>query len=114
MGNPFIPFPRNENIIIVGDTASEILGALRIFGKGLIGGEVPSMELRHPNEKHLECIYIRSGRAGRTCDCRREGGRGYCGCLSIGAYGSRRKHCSWYASGSWPEAFDRFEMPALD
>ena len=56
MGNPFIPFPRNENIIIVGDTASEILGALRIFGKGLIGGEVPSMELRHPNEKHLECI----------------------------------------------------------
>lgn len=56
MGNPFIPFPRNENIIIVGDTATEILGALRIFGKGLIGGEVPSMELRHPNEKHLECI----------------------------------------------------------
>ena len=38
MGNPFIPFPRNENIIIVGDTATEILGALRIFGKGLIGG----------------------------------------------------------------------------
>ena len=56
MGNPFIPFPRNENIIIVGDTATEILGALRIFGKGLIGGEVPSMELLHPNEKHLECI----------------------------------------------------------
>ena len=56
MGNPFIPFPRNENIIIVGDTATEILGALRIFGRGLIGGEVPSMELLHPNEKHLECI----------------------------------------------------------
>lgn len=56
MGNPFIPFPRNENIIIVGDRATEILGALRIFGKGLIGGEVPAMELLHPNEKHLECI----------------------------------------------------------
>ena len=56
MGNPFIPFPRNENIIIVGDRATEILGALRIFGRGLIGGEVPAMELLHPNEKHLECI----------------------------------------------------------
>ncbi len=32
MGNPFIPFPRNENIIIVGDRATEILAALRIFG----------------------------------------------------------------------------------
>ena len=56
MGNPFIPFPRNENIIIVGDRATEILAALRIFGQGLIGGEVPAMELLHPNEKHLECI----------------------------------------------------------
>ena len=37
MGNPFIPFPRNENIIIVGDRATEILAALRIFGQGLIG-----------------------------------------------------------------------------
>ena len=56
MGNPFIPFPRNENIIIVGDRATEILAALRIFGQGLIGGEVPAMELLHPDEKHLECI----------------------------------------------------------
>lgn len=56
MGNPFIPFPRCENLIIVGDTATEYLGALRIFGRGLIGGEVPSMELLHPMEKHLECV----------------------------------------------------------
>ena len=42
MGNPFIPFPRNENIIIVGDRATEILAALRIFGQGLIGGEEQS------------------------------------------------------------------------
>lgn len=56
MGNPFVPFPRNERIIIAGDTATEILSALRIFGLGLIGGEVPSMELLHPNEKHLECV----------------------------------------------------------
>ncbi len=27
MGNPFIPFPRCENIIIVGDAAAEYLGA---------------------------------------------------------------------------------------
>ena len=50
MGNPFIPFPRNENIIIVGDRATEILAALRIFGQGLIGGEVPAMEFLHPDE----------------------------------------------------------------
>lgn len=56
MTNLYIPFPRNENIIIVGDTATEILSALRIFGRGLVGGEVPSMELLHPNEKPLECI----------------------------------------------------------
>ena len=42
MGNPFIPFPRCENIIIVGDAAAEYLGALRIYGRGLIGGDVPS------------------------------------------------------------------------
>ena len=41
MGNPFIPFPRCENIIIVGDAAAEYLGALRIYGRGLIGGDVP-------------------------------------------------------------------------
>ena len=56
MGNPFIPFPRCENIIIVGDAAAEYLGALRIYGRGLIGGDVPSMELLHPMEKHLECV----------------------------------------------------------
>lgn len=56
MGNPFIPHPRCENIIIVGDSATEYLGALRIYGRGLIGGEVPSMELLHPMEKHLECV----------------------------------------------------------
>lgn len=50
MGNPFIPFPRCENIIIVGDAAAEYLGALRIYGRGLIGGDVPSMELLHPME----------------------------------------------------------------
>lgn len=56
MANPFIPFPRCENLIIVGDSATEYLGALRIFGRGLIGGEVPAMELLHPMEKHLECV----------------------------------------------------------
>ena len=40
MGNPFIPFPRCENIIIVGDAAAEYLGALRIYGRGLIGGTI--------------------------------------------------------------------------
>lgn len=56
MGNPYIPFPRCDNLIIVGDTATEYLGALRIFGRALIGGEVPAMELLHPMEKHLECV----------------------------------------------------------
>lgn len=56
MANPFIPFPCCDNLIIVGDSATEYLGALRIFGRALIGGEVPAMELLHPMEKHLECV----------------------------------------------------------
>lgn len=53
---PFIPFPRYENILVAGDTAAELLAALRIYGAGLIGGEVPSMERLHPAEKPLECV----------------------------------------------------------
>lgn len=56
MSNSFIPFPQYENAVFCGDKAAEILGALRIYSRALIGGEVPSMELLHPAEKPLECI----------------------------------------------------------
>ena len=55
MLNAFTPFPRYENAIFVGDTATEALAQLRIFGRGLIGGDIPSMETLHPAEKMLEC-----------------------------------------------------------
>ena len=53
MSNSFIPFPQYENAVFCGDKAAEILGALRIYSRALIGGEVPSMELLHPAEKPL-------------------------------------------------------------
>lgn len=56
MSNIYIPFPQYENAVFCGDKAAEILGALRIYSRALIGGEVPSMELLHPAEKPLECI----------------------------------------------------------
>lgn len=53
--NVFVPFPRYENAIFVGDSAIEALAELKIFGKALIGGELPNMQYFHPNEKLLEC-----------------------------------------------------------
>lgn len=55
MLNYYTPFPRYENAIVVGDTAAETLAALHIYMKGLIGGDIPSMEVWHPTEKFLEC-----------------------------------------------------------
>ena len=53
--NYYTPFPRYENAIVVGDTAAEALAALHIYTRGLIGGDIPSMEVWHPTEKFLEC-----------------------------------------------------------
>ena len=53
--NVFVPFPRYENAVFVGDSAIEALAELKIFGKALIGGELPNMQYFHPNEKLLEC-----------------------------------------------------------
>ena len=55
MLNYYMPFPRYENAIFVGDTATEALAALNIHARGLIGGDIPSMEVLHPAEKMLEC-----------------------------------------------------------
>lgn len=55
MLNYYSPFPRYENAIVVGDTAAEALAALHIYARGLIGGDIPSMEVWHPTEKMLEC-----------------------------------------------------------
>lgn len=55
MLNQFFPFPRYEKAIFVGDKATELLSALQIHPVGLIGGEIPSIELYHPFEKLLEC-----------------------------------------------------------
>ena len=55
MLNYYTPFPRYENAIFVGDTATEALAALNIHARGLIGGDIPSMEVLHPAEKMLEC-----------------------------------------------------------
>lgn len=55
MLNVYTPFPRYENAIIVGDTAAEALAALRIYGRALVGGDIPAMEVWHPTEKMLEC-----------------------------------------------------------
>ena len=43
--NYYTPFPRYENAIVVGDTAAEALAALHIYTRGLIGGDIPSMEV---------------------------------------------------------------------
>ena len=48
-------YPQYENAIIVGDTAAEVLAALRIYGRALVGGEIPEIERWHPTEKLLEC-----------------------------------------------------------
>ena len=53
--NVFVPFPRYENAVFVGDSAIEALAELKIFGKALIGGGLPNMQYFHPNEKLLEC-----------------------------------------------------------
>lgn len=53
--NSFVPFPRYENAIFVGDSAIEALAELKIFAKALIGGELPNMQHYHPMEKLLEC-----------------------------------------------------------
>lgn len=55
MLNTYVPFPRYENAVFFGDKAAETLAALRIFGRALIGGDIPSMETLHPAEKMLEC-----------------------------------------------------------
>lgn len=57
MLNLYTPFPRYENIIIVGDTAAEALATLRIWGRALVGGDIPGMEVLHPAEKMLECTH---------------------------------------------------------
>ncbi len=56
MLNNFTPYPTYEKAIFVGDKACEYLAALKIYAYGLIGGDVPSMELLHPQEKPLECV----------------------------------------------------------
>ena len=43
MSNSFIPFPQYENAVFCGDKAAEILGALSIFSRALICGEVTDM-----------------------------------------------------------------------
>ena len=53
--NTFIPFPRYENAVFIGDTAAETLAELKIYARGLIGGELPNMQSYHPAEKLLEC-----------------------------------------------------------
>lgn len=53
--NTFTPFPRYENAIFVGDAAIETLTEMKIFGKALIGGELPNIQYFHPAEKLLEC-----------------------------------------------------------
>lgn len=53
--NTFIPFPRYENAVFIGDTATETLSELKIYARGLIGGELPNMHFYHPAEKLLEC-----------------------------------------------------------
>lgn len=56
MLNNFTPYPTYEKAIFVGDKACEYLAALKIYAYGLIGGEVPNMEILHPQEKPLECV----------------------------------------------------------
>ena len=53
MLNNFVPYPRYERAVFIGDTATEYLAALKIYAYALVGGEVPSMELLHPQEKPL-------------------------------------------------------------
>lgn len=53
--NIFIPFPRYENAIFIGDAVTQTLAVLRIYAKGLIGGELPNAEAYYPYEKLVEC-----------------------------------------------------------
>lgn len=53
--NFYIPFPRYENAVFIGDTAIETLSSMKIYAKGLIGSDIPNMHTYHPYEKHLEC-----------------------------------------------------------
>lgn len=53
--NIFIPFPRYENAIFIGDAVTQTLAVLRIYAKGLIGGELPNAETYYPYEKLVEC-----------------------------------------------------------
>lgn len=55
--NVFVPFPIYENAVFIGDSAIEALSVLKIYGKALIGGELPNMHLFHPYEKLLECTH---------------------------------------------------------
>ena len=53
--NIFVPFPRYENAVFVGDTACCCLAHLKIYGRAVIGGELPNIGLFRPYEKSLEC-----------------------------------------------------------
>lgn len=68
MLNPYTPFPRYENAVFVGDTAVEALAQLHIYARGLIGGDIPSMEVLHPTEKLLECTHCAIKRRPQILD----------------------------------------------
>lgn len=68
MLNLYTPFPRYENAVFVGDTAVEALAQLRIYARGLIGGDIPSMESLHPTEKLLECTHCAIKRRPQILD----------------------------------------------
>lgn len=53
--------PLYENAIFMGDKAAEALSALRIFPKGLIGGDIPLVEKLHPYESLIECTACAMG-----------------------------------------------------
>ena len=44
MLNNFVPYPRYERAVFIGDTATEYLAALKIYAYALVGGEVPAGE----------------------------------------------------------------------
>lgn len=72
--NIFIPFPRYENAIFIGDAAVQTLAVLKIYAKCLIGGELPNAEDYYPHEKLLECTacMIRDKRRLKTAARRAE------------------------------------------
>ena len=55
--NTFIPFPRYENAVFIGDTAAETLAELKIYARGLIGGELPNIQSYHTTDKIMELTY---------------------------------------------------------